>query len=493
MSVWERATRIATLAVVLLVFSLAGCGGGGGDGSRGAVVTVGTSADVTERDGAVSLREALQLANGELVTTDLDAKELDNVRRAPGAASADTIVFDPVAFPNGQPATITLTANLPPLSGGNDTVDGSSAGVIIDGNGEVQELTCLTITSSGNSLKGLQVQNCRTAILIDRGAEANTIGGTTPGERNVVSGNPGVGIEIRSVGNIVIGNYIGTDATGTVAMPNDLEGVWIGPGGRDNRIGGSTAKERNVISGNKLFGVSITGEATGNTVQGNYIGLNAAGTAGIRNNFGVLLGQGAQNNIVGGSAPGERNVVSGNGAGILIRRANTSNNLVQGNIIGPDPDAIEMIGNAYGVWLVDGAQHNVVGGTLAGEGNLIAGNDSAVVAEGLDTIGNTIRGNSIYENLTRAIATVEGGNGELAQPLLEGANPVRGTACPNCTVDIYSDEGNEGRTYDGSTLADADGRFVFDGETAGPNITTTATDADGNTSAFSEPVRGSRP
>jgi hypothetical protein len=78
-----------------------------------------------------------------------------------------------------------LTANLPPLSGGSDTVDGSSAGVIIDGNGQVQDLTCLAITSSGNSLKGLQVQNCRTAVLIDRGAQANTIGGTSPSERNV--------------------------------------------------------------------------------------------------------------------------------------------------------------------------------------------------------------------------------------------------------------------------------------------------------------------
>ena len=63
-----------------------------------------------------------------------------------------------------------------------------------------------------------------------------------------------------------------------------------------------------------------------------------------------------------------------------------------------------------------------------------------------------------------------------------------GTACPNCTVDVYSDDEDEGRVYEGSTTADDAGDWTFDGSPEGPNVTATATDAAGNTSEFSAPV-----
>ena len=83
-------------------------------------------------------------------------------------------------------------------------------------------------------------------------------------------------------GNVVEGNFIGTDPTGTLARPNGSGGIRVFSAG--NRIGGLTAAARNVISGNQATGIAIQNStATGNVVQGNYIGLNAAGTAALPN------------------------------------------------------------------------------------------------------------------------------------------------------------------------------------------------------------------
>src|SRR5215217_3641594 len=120
----------------------------------------------------------------------------------------------------------------------------------------------------------------------------------------------------RGSGNIIEGNYIGTDVTGTVALPNDFRGIGIG-GDADNldpssnnRIGGTTLQARNVISGNKAHGIRILNVgSTGNIVQGNYIGTNAAGTMGLGNLFeGIYIG-GGLNNVVGGTEPGAGNVI----------------------------------------------------------------------------------------------------------------------------------------------------------------------------------------
>ena len=98
-----------------------------------------------------------------------------------------------------------------------------------------------------------------------------------PGEGNLISGNFGTGVSFPDsvdTGNTVAGNYIGTDVTGTLAIPNGGGGVYVA--GPTNTIGGTTAAARNVISGNNGFGVQISGtSATGNTVDGNYIGISA--------------------------------------------------------------------------------------------------------------------------------------------------------------------------------------------------------------------------
>ncbi len=207
------------------------------------------------------------------------------------------------------------------------------------------------------------------------------------------------------------------------------DGVIITTAGQGNTIGGSTASARNIISGNTNTGVTISGSSTtSNSIKGNYIGTNAAGNAALANNVGVLINSGAQNNSVGSST--------------------------------------------------------------SGDGNLIAFNRSdGVKIDGSTTTGNAVRGNSIYSNAGLAINTVNGGNTGLAAPIIANASTsVTGTACPGCTVDIYSDSTSQARSYEGSTIADTSGAFTFARTPVGPNVTATATNASGNTSMLAASV-----
>src|SRR5262249_48892943 len=153
--------------------------------------------------------------------------------------------------------------------------------------------------------------------------------------------------------NRVAGNLIGTDVTGTGPLPNP-QGVVIDAGAHDNRIGSVVVGAANVISGNTGPGVHLTGNGTtGNLLRGNFIGSDVTGTAALPNDDGVLIDGGAQNNTVGGAAPAARNLISGNqGEGVKIFKTDvgglkdTRNNLVQGNFIGTDVTGTVALGNA---------------------------------------------------------------------------------------------------------------------------------------------------
>jgi hypothetical protein len=516
MLIMQHLSRVlATATGLLILLLLAGCNGGGEEGTSTPAVPTGTptatvtatvsvdhtaiavngmsiavdsTADTDTRDGMVTLREAIMLANGELAAADLNPSEANNVSGEPGAESADTIVFHPEVFPADAPATISLAATLPTLAAGSDTVDGAEAGVIVDGGN--LGFNCFEIDSEDNTITGLQIQNCRTGIVLGMAARNNMIGGSAEDERNVISSNDAVGIRVDGIANVIQGNYIGTDASGTMSRPNRMEGIWVAPGAEDNLIGGSNPGEGNLISGNSLFGVSISGlGAKGNMIKGNYIGVDVTGRVALKNRYGVVLDNSAQSNIIGGSVSGETNVISGNqSAGVLIRGSGTNDNLIVGNLIGTDSSGSERLGNGNGIWLLEGPQGNTIGGTSDGEGNVITNSGIyAILVEDADTTGNSIRGNSIYSNSRGSIMSEDGGNMDLAPPTITAADPVQGTACPNCIVDIYSDSEDEGRIYEGSTTADADGRFTFDEAPSGPYITATATEANGSTSTFSNP------
>jgi Calx-beta domain/Domain of unknown function (DUF4214) len=161
----------------------------------------------------------------------------------------------------------------------------------------------------------------------------DTIGGTTPAARNLVA-SCGFGVELTGSGAQVQGNFIGTDAGGTSALGNLNNGVLI-TDAASNTVGGTDAGAGNVISGNSQRGVEITGDgATANVVQGNLIGVDAAGSAPLANALsGVVLTGGASGNSVGGAVG---NTIAHNGArGVSITDGDGAsiNNAVLGNSI----------------------------------------------------------------------------------------------------------------------------------------------------------------
>lgn len=237
------------------------------------------------------------------------------------------------------------------------------------------------------------------------GGNGNTIGGTAPADRNIISANKldGVVLSSPSTNNVVRGNYIGTNAAGTAALGNVQDGLELA-NSSNNLIGGTAAGAGNVISANGFRGIFITSSlATFNTVQGNRIGTDAAGTVDLGNVLGgVSIANNASNNVIGGGAAGARNVISGNeGFGVEIHGFSGSGailNVVAGNFIGTDATGIGPLGNSGdGVTTVLLANGNRIGGAAAGEGNLIAFN--AGLGVGIDTgAGNSILGNSIFSN-----------------------------------------------------------------------------------------------
>ncbi|HEX4265463.1 MAG TPA: M12 family metallopeptidase [Verrucomicrobiae bacterium] len=248
----------------------------------------------------------------------------------------------------------------------------------------------------------LTVSNGYSGIGIWGGARNTIVGGTNAGAGNVISANGEYGIFIGdagTTGTVVQGNFIGTDASGNQAIPNIYGGIAVFDGANDVIIGGANAGARNVISGNGTVGVYLLGnDASNNVVQGNFVGLNAAGTAAVPNSFaGIYALGGAHDNLIGGTNAGEGNIVSGNfSEGIYIADPGTSNNFVLGNRIGTDVSGANSVPNGFtGVGIWNGALNNLVGGTNVGAGNLISGNDGNGVSIG----DPNTRGNLVRGNL----------------------------------------------------------------------------------------------
>ncbi|SIN77733.1 Right handed beta helix region [Singulisphaera sp. GP187] len=194
-------------------------------------------------------------------------------------------------------------------------------GNLISGN-QLTGLRILGPGATGNLAQGNQIGTDRTGTraignafdgIFDSGAPGNTIGGTAAHAGNLISGNGGVGIQIHSrkaSGNVVQGNLIGTDVTGTLPVGNAHGGVFLN-NARGNTVGGTTQGARNVISGNPLVGVQLAGRtATGNVVQGNLIGTDIQGAPHLGNTIGLFLG-GTTGNTIGGSGSAN-NTVKGN-------------------------------------------------------------------------------------------------------------------------------------------------------------------------------------
>ncbi len=232
----------------------------------------------------------------------------------------------------------------------------------------------------------------------------NVIGGAVAGAGNLISGNAKAGVSLGggAAGNLVQGNFIGTDATGKGALGNTLAGVTIfGAGG--NQIGGSTAVARNVISGNKQDGVFIQSSTTANTVAGNFIGVNVGGTNALPNLFNGVTLSNAVANVLGGTAAGAGNLISGNANFGVQLLSGANANLLQKNLIGTDLTGTTGVPNAFSGVRVESAA-NLVG--TVGAGNLISGNGQ----DGIFILGANARSNLVQANF---IGTVSNGTAGL--------------------------------------------------------------------------------
>ncbi|MBI5384315.1 MAG: hypothetical protein HZA90_06465 [Verrucomicrobia bacterium] len=302
------------------------------------------------------------------------------------------------------------------------------------------------------------------------GARHNTVGGPNAASRNVISGNAQYGvliIDTNTQGNVVLGNFIGLDASGQAELPNGLSGVAVWGGARDNTVGGAGAGARNVISANGQYGVLLTDSGTsGNSIVGNFIGTDANGVNGLANQLsGVGIFNQAQDNLVGGLLPGARNVISGNAQyGIALTDPNTTRNVVLGNFIGTDATGTNLVPNASGVGLFSGAFGNVLGGTVPAARNVISGNiDYGVVIANEGSVSNLVLGNFLGTDPSGAISVPNnigvGVIGAAAFNFVGGTNEGAGNLISgNTTLGLLiTDAGTVGNSVQGNLVGTSQG------------------------------------
>ena len=363
-----------------------------------------------------------------------------------------------------------------------------------------------------------------------------TIGSTDPDESNIASGNDFINMDTWGDHTRIIGNIMGLDITGTKIVRSDTpNNLLIEVTAKNTTVGGTTLEERNIISGTQTGVVFSDATSFQNSVIGNYIGTDITGTKALGNNYGITIWA-CSHHRIGGAAEGEGNLISGNdNAGAGLSGYGCSENFIIGNRIGVDVNG-DPLPNGAGIDVNTGQRHGTVGGYTAAEGNLVCGGAIAMritnrgvqdcyfagntvnSANGLllyleDGVSNCFVQNNTFEktsensvrvdygtgNFIRAntyagdkpqdlILLLGGGNGELSAPLVTSfsGSAVSGTACPFGRVEIYLYE-NGSVTPLGSADADANGDFTYSGgdEIDGKQILLLVTDAMNNTSAFS--------
>ncbi len=278
--------------------------------------------------------------------------------------------------------------------GGNVISASAGNGVVLTGAGVANNT--VTDNKIGTNLFGnAGAGNGGSGIVINGGASSNTI------SNNQIAANGSYGVFLTDPGtssNTLSGNDIGTNAGGTAALGNYGNGVEIANGATSN-----TVASGNVISGNYGTGVVITNPGTSNNVvQGDKIGTDVTGSYGLGNQvYGVIISGGASGNYIGGLQSGAGDVISGNSYGVYLTDAGTSLNWIEGDLIGVNAADTSAVANSIGLVIANGATSNGV------YSDVISGN-----AYGVEITGATTSGNFIYfdEIGTNAAGTIAIGN-----------------------------------------------------------------------------------
>jgi CSLREA domain-containing protein len=416
----------APVALLLVLAVLA-------DVATAATITVNSTLDTAANDGLCTLREAIASANDNVPSGGM-ANECAAGQAFP---TIDQIHF---AIPGGADAvhTITPTAALPPLT----------AAVVIDG------------YTQGNASPNTQAIGTDAKLLIEINGSAlpsgavllsvNTDGATIRGLviNQLAFNTSGLWINGHN-GNTISGNYVETDPTGNTFADSANASVPVTVVGNANHVGGTNPGDRNVLAGGHGFGSStLTIAGTGNVVQGNYIGVSADGTSALQPGTPVYAidpsFQGpSSGTLIGGTAPGAGNVIYG-AAYAIHMRFGVDAAVIQGNYIGTDATGSHALGaGGYGIMII-GAKNTTIGGV--GAGNVISGYGDAITTyNGENEPGTVIQGNLIGTDSTGTHAIPNSGSGirigspgvdlglTATQSMVGGLNPGEGnTIAYNC-------------------------------------------------------------
>jgi CSLREA domain-containing protein len=386
---------------------------------------------------------------------------------------------------------------------------------------EVKGLSITNQSGAAITVSGLDVADCKVTgcfigirpdntflpnggnggIVISGFINNTTIGDGTPAGMNVIEIDEfGIGVLIEDAyNNRIIGNYIGTDATGTNSFSNSGVGVQIiGDYSLDNSIGNGNAAQRNVIAGLNE-GVLIQGSGTGNAVKGNYIGTNATGNAAISTDVGISIAY-AGDLFIGRSSETEAgNLISGLNGPAINLGPDATGVYIWGNAIGVAANLTNPLGNSGAAVLIDdNSSNNQIGGSDAWQGNIIAHNSAGIVIgnSGPNT-GNRILHNRIYNNTGPGILLDAGANNDKAAPTINTITPtdlaLSGTGNDGDLIQIFTNNGfaspntAEGRLLIGEAFVSGGTWTIPFAPVPGHRYTATATDVWGNTSPFSVP------
>lgn len=308
------------------------------------------------------------------------------------------------AVPNSNGIRISDGATLNVIGGvgaaGNVISGNTSFGIALGDAGTVQNrIVGNAIGTSADKSNGV---GNGYGIGVFSGASSNEIGGLIAGEGNLISGNVNNGVLMEGAEtsqNKIVGNRIGTNASGTAALGafTTSSGIAISDGAHDNTIGGNTPAARNQIAGVHASGIAIAdATSTNNQIQGNYIGVSADGATAIANGGDGILLNNAHLTVIGGNSPDFGNVISGSsGNGITIFGEAATLNVIRSNRIGTDATGSIAIPNSGDGIRVDGAGQNSIGSTAA-TGNVISGNSgNGIRFANVHADSNTVIGNLI--------------------------------------------------------------------------------------------------
>ncbi|MGA9421940.1 MAG: CSLREA domain-containing protein, partial [Rhodanobacteraceae bacterium] len=515
-------------------------------GVNAATITVNSNADTAADDGVCTLREAIVSADtntgsggspGECVAGE-PLPTVDTIAFAiPGSgvhtlqpvaslpALTEAVLIDGYTQPGASPNSLAigddavllieidgsgLTANLFQLQGGGATL----RGLVIN---RVQANT-FAIGSSDNTIEGNFIGTDPSGMsylgtnetVMNVQFSNNRIGGTEPASRNVIAATVALGsatLYVQGGNTMIQGNYIGVNAAGSGPLqPDDrpTNGIELIGSAPDTLIGGSTPGAGNVILANNV-GIDLRSTSANVTIQGNFIGTDATGSVGLGGGVGISGSAAVPALTIGGAEPLAGNLISGGTVGILFFQSE-SDLVIQGNRIGTDASGTQPISNSSDGISGGGTIRGLIGGTEPDEANTIAFN----CGRGIDLQSSTawtILGNSIYSNSSDGILNFDAGSHPPPQitslSINAGIATVSGTldatASTTFRIEFFGNVvcdpsgAGEGRSFIGTTdvTTDADGHADFgplDFAVPGGEIviTATATDPDGSTSAFAQ-------